>query len=89
MTREVLAMNLTQKIQVALSGAGLSLGNYTLSSPDQVGGVTVKSMTDDSNQVASARDALETALPSAEYIVAFARSITDPAVYVRTRPAGF
>ncbi|HSW78259.1 MAG TPA: hypothetical protein VLG36_05665 [Candidatus Chromulinivoraceae bacterium] len=82
-------MNLTQKIQVALSGAGLSLGDFTLSSPDDVGGVTVKSMTDDPDHVASARDALEVALPSTEYIVAFNRSITDPAVYVRTRPAGF
>jgi hypothetical protein len=58
----------------------LFLDNFTLSSPDDVGGVMVRSAIDDYDQIASAVDALQAVLPSAEYIVAFDRSMTDPAV---------
>lgn len=81
-------MSLTQKIQNALSAAGLSTNNFTLSTPDQVGGVIVKSRTDNYDEVVSAQNALEAALPASEYFVMFARSITDPNLYVRSRPAG-
>jgi hypothetical protein len=79
-------MELTQRIQDALSAAGFT-DNFTLSSPDDRGGITVKPATDD-DQIASAQDALKTDLPPSDYITMVNRSVTDPCLYVRPQPAG-
>lgn len=75
-------MSLTQEIENALTNAGLDPANYVLT-PDQYGGVDVQSATNDYDQVESAREPLEAAFPYTDYTVAFARSITDPKIYVR------
>jgi hypothetical protein len=80
-------MTLQQKIEEALAANDLSISNFTLSPPDEFGGILVKSMTGNTHQVEEANNALVKALPPAEYLVIFARSLTDPTISVRTRPA--
>lgn len=82
-------MSLTQKIQEALASASLSADKFILASPDANGGVTVTSPTDDYDDILSARDALQQALPVTDYMVLFARTTTNPSVYVGPSLAKF
>ena len=81
-------MNMTTRIEDALSGAGLSVDDFTMTGPDQLGAITVRSADNDGEQVKVAFEAVCNALPREDYLVIHSRSMEDPSFSARVRPAG-